>query len=90
MTKDELITIAAEASGESRAATSRVFDGIMEGVMECLKRGDSIKLGNLGTFSVQERSARTARNPATGETINVPAKKVIKFKASKPAGEALN
>lgn len=90
MTKDELITIAAEASGETRAVTARVLDGIMDGIMDCLKRDDSIKIGTIGTLSVQHRDARTARNPSTGEAIQVPAKKVIKFKTSKAAGDALN
>jgi DNA-binding protein HU-beta len=43
--------------------------------------GDKVTLLGFGTFSVSERAAREGRNPQTGETMNIPAKKVVKFKA---------
>lgn len=57
---------------------------------KALSKGDQVPLAGFGTFKVSERAARTGRNPATGETINIPAKKVIKFVAAKSLKEAIN
>jgi DNA-binding protein HU-beta len=48
-----------------------------------LKKGDKVTLVGFGTFSVTKRAARTGRNPKTGATIKIAAKKVVKFKAGK-------
>ena len=55
-----------------------------------LMDGDDVRLIDFGTFSTTERSARTARNPKTGEAIQVPAKTAVKFKAGKGLAEAVN
>jgi nucleoid DNA-binding protein len=47
-----------------------------------MKKGERIQLPGMGTFKVDTRSARVVRNPQTGEKLNVPAKKVVKFKAA--------
>lgn len=54
-----------------------------------LKQGDSIQLPGIGTFKVVERAARTGRNPRTGEQISIPARRQVKFTASKSLSEAL-
>lgn len=59
-------------------------------VVELVKSGEEICLGELGKFDVKEVAARKARNPRTGETIDVPAKRVMKFKVSKKAKDMLN
>jgi DNA-binding protein HU-beta len=55
-----------------------------------LKKGDRIALVGFGSFSVSERSARTGRNPQTGKEIQIPAKKVVKFKAGSDLTDAVN
>ena len=55
-----------------------------------LKDGDSISLIGFGTFSVKERSARTGRNPQTGETIQIKASKIPSFKAGKTLKDSVN
>ena len=57
---------------------------------KALSKRDQVPLAGYGTIKVCERAARTGRNPATGETINIPAKKVIKFVAAKSLKEAIN
>lgn len=59
-------------------------------VVELVKSGEEVYLGELGKFCVNEVAARKARNPRTGETIDVPAKRVMKFKVSKKAKDAMN
>lgn len=59
-------------------------------IVELTKSGEEITLGSLGKFSVVEREARTCRHPKTGEQIEVPAKKSLKFKVSGTLKKALN
>jgi DNA-binding protein HU-beta len=54
-----------------------------------MKSGDKVTLVGFGTFSTSERAAREGRNPKSGETINIPAKKVVKFKAGSKLSETV-
>jgi DNA-binding protein HU-beta len=83
MNKAELVSkIAGDAEITKVQATS-ALDSFMEGVTKTLKSGDKLILVGFGTFSVSKRAARNGRNPKTGATIKIKAKKVAKFKASK-------
>jgi len=88
--KSELIDHIANKAGISKSSASDALDATLEGVTNTLKAGDSLTLVGFGTFSVGERSARTGRNPRTGETINIAASKNAKFKAGKALKDALN
>jgi DNA-binding protein HU-beta len=89
MTKAELIEkIAAKAKITKRAANI-ALDTFVVSVTGALKKGDRVALVGFGTFSVAKRKARTARNPRTGETINVPARKAPKFKAGRELKKAV-
>jgi DNA-binding protein HU-beta len=89
MTKAELIEkIAAKAKITKRAANV-ALDTFVSSVTAALKKGDRVALVGFGTFSVAKRKARTARNPRTGETINVPARKAPKFKAGRELKKAV-
>lgn len=59
-----------------------ILEAVSEVVTEVISSGDSVKIPNLGTFSVVGKNARTARNPRTQEVIQVPAKKAVKFSVS--------
>lgn len=59
------------------------LNGALKAVTAALKKGDSLTLIGFGTFSVAKRAARKGRNPRTGKEINIAARKVVKFKASK-------
>ena len=82
MNKTELAKSVAAKAEVSQAIAKEAVDAVLDSIQEALKGGDSVQLLGFGTFSVAERSARTAKNPRTGEAVKVPAKKVAKFKAS--------
>jgi len=83
MNKAELVSKMAEDAGTTKVQAAAALDSFIEGVTKTLKSGDKLILVGFGTFSVSKRAARKGRNPATGETIKIKAKKVAKFKASK-------
>lgn len=74
----------------SEAVTGDVIKSFVNVTTETLKKGDQIAIAGFGIFKGVKKEASIARNPATGATINVPAKMVPKFKASKVLKEALN
>lgn len=80
MNKKELIDSVASATGESKRTVSEVVDATINSIQKQVKKGDRVTLPGFGTFSRRARSARTARNPRTGEEIKVKATKVPAFK----------
>jgi len=89
MNKSDLIEIMADAADISKSAAGRALDGFTDAIAVALKGGDSVSVIGFGTFSVKERSARTGRNPQTGETIEIAASKTPSFKAGKALKDAL-
>jgi len=89
MKKTELINHVAETASLSKADAGAAVDAVLSGVTGALAAGDSVSLVGFGTFSVTERAARTARNPRTGEPIEVAASKAPKFKAGKGLKDAV-
>lgn len=81
MNKTELVNAIAEAAGLSKADSKKALDATLEAIAAAVKSGDKVALLGFGTFSVSERAARQGINPATKQTITIPAKKVVKFKA---------
>ncbi len=73
----------------SKADASKALDGMINAVTEALRKGDQISLVGFGTFTVRERSARTGRNPQTGEVINIAASKIPAFKPGKALKDAV-
>lgn len=90
MNKKELIESIAEAADISKAAAEKALNGALAAIAESLKKGDKVTLVGFGTFAVSKREARQGRNPQTGKTIKIPAKKVAKFKAGSKLSEAIN
>lgn len=88
--KSQLIDAIAENADISKAAAGRALDAFTDAVTEALKNDDQVALVGFGTFSVRERSARSGRNPQTGETIQISAAKVPSFKAGKALKDACN
>lgn len=83
MTKAELVSVMAQEAGINKAAAAAALESYAAAVAKELKKKGKIGLVGFGTFSVVKRKAREGRNPQTGKTIRIPAKKVIKFKAGK-------
>ncbi|UZJ63978.1 HU family DNA-binding protein [Sphingobacterium sp. KU25419] len=87
MNKSDLITAMAEASGINKVQAESALNAFTDSVGKSLKKGEPVTLVGFGTFSVAERSARTGRNPQTGEALKIKAKKLPKFKAGKGLSE---
>lgn len=83
MNKAELVSKIAEDAGITKVQAGAALDSFMEAVTKTLKSGNKLILVGFGTFSVSKRAARKGRNPQTGETIKIKAKKLARFKASK-------
>ncbi|MBL7927594.1 MAG: HU family DNA-binding protein [Bacteroidia bacterium] len=90
MNKGELIDAMASSAKISKADAGRALEAFTESVGKVLKKGDKITLVGFGTFSVTKRAARTGRNPQTGKTIQIKAKKVAKFKAGAELAKVVN
>lgn len=88
MNKTDLAKAVA-AVGISKAQSKEAVDVVLNAIADALKAGDKVQLLGFGTFSLQDRPARTGINPRTKEKIEVAAKKVIKFKAGTELAEAV-
>ena len=92
MSKKELIMSVAEDLGATqkdvKAVVELFFDKFMEAASS-LPVGEKISIPGFGAFVMKEKKARTARNPKTGETVNVPAGVRLKFKPAKALKEAV-
>jgi DNA-binding protein HU-beta len=90
MNKAELIDAIAEKANASKAATAILLNATLEAIAETLVKGENIQLIGFGTFSVNERAARTGRNPQTGKELKIAAKNVARFKAGSALSTAMN
>ncbi len=90
MNKGDLISKVAEGAGVSKGQAEDALNAVLEGIGGALKDGDSVTLVGFGTFSISRREARSGRNPQTGETIQIAAKNVIKFKPGKKLSDSVN
>ena len=79
MNKAELIEEVASETGLTKRTSGKAVDAVASTISDCLTRGEKVTLVGFGTFRVRQRKARTGRNPQTGATIQIPAKKVPKF-----------
>lgn len=81
MTKKEFADRMSEKAGITKVDAMKAYDAFLNVASDYLTSGEKVTLMGFGTLSVQKKDARTARNPRTGATIKVPAKKVVRFKA---------
>lgn len=90
MNRDEMIAGVMRAAGISKANVNRFYDGLVELAKKQLLSEGEFVLPGLGVLRVRTRKATTGRNPRTGETIRIPRKKVVRFRAYKDVREMLN
>ena len=83
MNKTDLVAAVAAQAGLTKAQAQKAVEATVDAIAGALKGGDKVQLVGFGTFSVVEKAAREGVNPATGAKIQIPAKKVAKFKAGK-------
>ena len=79
MNKAELIEQVANQTGLTKRTSGKAVDAAVSAISDCLAKGEKVTLIGFGSLRVIKRKARTGRNPQTGESINIPAKKVPKF-----------
>lgn len=90
MNKGDLINKIADSAGITKGQAEDALNAVLDGITDALKSDDTVTLIGFGSFSVSHRAARAGRNPQTGETIQIAAKKLAKFKAGKKLTDALN
>jgi len=89
MNKADIINKVHEELGITKADAERAVEVMMNSIVDTLKAGQEVSIAGLGIFSAKMRNARTARNPRTGEPIEVPAMRVPKFRAAKALKDAV-
>jgi DNA-binding protein HU-beta len=90
MNKVDLTRSAMErVEGLSRKDAAALIDGVFEDIQAAVVGSEPVKIPGFGQFKVRDRAARMARNPATGEQVKVPAKRVFKFLPAKALKEAV-
>ncbi|MDR1129798.1 MAG: HU family DNA-binding protein [Prevotellaceae bacterium] len=82
MSKAELIDAIAKSASLKRADARKFLDAFVEVASTSLIKGEEVIVFRFGTFSIIEKVARTGRNPLTGESLDIPAKKVVRFRPS--------
>lgn len=89
MNKTDLINAVAGKASLSKKDAEKVVKAVFDNIAEALAAGDKVQIIGFGSFEVRKREARTGRNPATKETIQIPASKAPVFKAGKKLKESV-
>jgi nucleoid DNA-binding protein len=91
MNKAQLVDIVQRELGKqtSKAAAERALNAVLEGIRKGVKMGSPVQLVGFGTFRLAKRQARMGRNPMTGEQIQIPASKTVRFSAGLGLKESL-
>jgi len=89
LTKADLINTVA-ATGLTKRQSAEAIEAVLDGIKDALAGGERVQLVGFGSFEVKERSARSGRNPQTGDAIEIAAKKVPVFKAGTALKDAVN
>ena len=90
MKKAELVEEIAEKTGLTKADANRALEATFEVITKALKKGERVPVAGFGTFNVTKRKAREGRNPQTGATVKIPARKAVTFKAGTALKDAVN
>ena len=90
MKKKDLIKALAENAGTTQADSERVLDALTDTIVRAMKRGEEVTIPGIGKLTVAQRAPKAARNPITGEAVQVPARLAPKFSASSTLKAALN
>lgn len=89
MNKQGIVEAVHTMLGGTKVQAEAVVDKVLESIVSTLKTGAEVSIAGLGIFSVKQRAARQARNPRTGEMVQVAAMKVPKFRAAKALKDAV-
>jgi len=89
MNKAGIVDTVHEKLGGTKVQAEQIVDTVFDSIVAGLKKGDEVSIAGLGIFSTKMRPARQGRNPRTGQSIQVPAMRVPKFRAAKALKEAV-
>ena len=89
MNKADIASAVHAAVGGTKADAERAVEAFIDSIISTLKDGGDVSIAGLGIFEAKMRAARTGRNPRTGETIQIPAMRVPKFRAAKALKDAV-
>ncbi len=89
MNKADIVDKVSGVIGSTKADAERAVETFIDAVVTTLKKGDEVSIAGLGIFFTKVRPARTGRNPRTGETIEIGAVRVPKFRAAKGLKDAV-
>ena len=90
MTKKEIVRTISEELGLTQLKTKEIVQKTFDGIIDALAAEGRIELRNFGVFEVKKRAARKGRNPKTGDSVDVPAKCVVTFKAGREMEQRVN
>ena len=88
MNKAQLVEVIAEKT-ETKKAAQEIVEALWDAIKGSLKKKEDVAISGFGSFKVKQTKARQGRNPKTGETIQIPAKRKVAFKASKELKELI-
>jgi nucleoid DNA-binding protein len=83
MTKAQLVERLSKLSGVTKKQAQTLMEGLVTTVVSSVKKGEPVKIPDLGTFRKVQSKARMGRNPQTGEPVKIPARKKVRFSVSK-------
>ena len=89
MTKKDMAKAIADETGLTHGQATEVIQRVLDGITETLLHEGRLELRNFGVFEVKQRRPRRARNPRTGQAVDVPAKRVVTFKPGLEMGERI-
>jgi len=90
MKKSDLVEAISGKTGVAKAQAQNIIEDLFELIADALAKGEKIDLRGFGTFSTRDSAARTGRNPQTGDTIQIPARRVPGFKPGKELRDRVN
>jgi DNA-binding protein HU-beta len=83
MNKAALCDVIQSVTNGTKSGAEEIMESMLDAITKTLRRGDEVSIAGLGAFSTKIRKARTARNPKTGEKVEVAATRVVKFRVAK-------
>ena len=89
MNKSDLVDVIVESAAISKVIAEKTLNKLLKSITQALEKGEDVALIGWGTFKVNERKARTGRNPKTGAALHIPASKVVAFKVGKGLKDAV-
>lgn len=90
MVKKDLVKTVATKTGNTQIESAKMVDGVIGAMFDILGSGEKIQLAGFGTFDISERAAYEGRNPHTGENMQIPACRTVRFRPGQPLKDELN